>query len=177
RRRIGHTGRAREPRLWRCDVKGHPEIIDYLNFLLRGELAARDQYLVHSRRYHDLGLFELYARIHHEMEEETQHADALVERILFLQGEPDMRPDPFEPGRTVEEMLQRDLDMEYAVRANLARGIALCERHGDYISRDVLVAQLRDTEEDHMHWLEQQLNLIRLVGLERYQQARMGRES
>ncbi len=123
-------------------MKGHPEVIDYLKDLLRGELAARDQYFVHSRRYEDLGLHVLYARINHEMEEETQHADALLRRILFLEGDPDMRPHAFEPGHTVEEMLRKDLDLEYLVRENLAKGIALCERHEDFVSRQVLLTQL-----------------------------------
>lgn len=157
-------------------MKGHPAVIEYLNFLLRGELAARDQYFLHSRRYEDLGLHALYARINHEMEEETQHADALLRRILFLEGTPDMRPDAFEPGTTVVEMLRKDLDLEYQVRANLAKGVALCEEHADYVSREVLVTQLADTEEDHTYWLEQQLRLIEMVGLENYQQSRMGEE-
>lgn len=158
-------------------MKGHPDVVDYLKFLLRGELAARDQYFLHSRRYEDLGLHALYERINHEMEEEAQHADALLKRILFLEGEPDMRPEPFEAGVSVEEMLQRDLQLEYTVRAHLAKGAALCEQHADYVSRDILVAQMHDTEEDHTHWLEQQLRLIKLIGLERYQQSRMGKES
>lgn len=154
-------------------MKGNAEVIDYLNFLLRGELAARDQYFIHSRRYEDLGLEALYQRLNHEMEEETEHADALLRRILFLEGEPDMRPDAFEPGTTVEQMLEKDLATEYAVRKNLADGIALCERHGDYASRQILVEQLKDTEEDHAYWLEKQLRLIRMIGLERYQQSQM----
>lgn len=157
-------------------MKGHPEVVDYLNFLLRGELAARDQYFLHSRRYEDLGLHALHARINHEMEEETQHADALLKRILFLEGKPDMRPDAFEPGETVVEMLRKDLDLEYQVRGNLAKGVALCEKHGDYVSREVLVAQLADTEEDHTWWLEKQLRLIEMIGLESYQQSKMGDE-
>lgn len=155
-------------------MKGHPEVVEYLVFLLRGELAARDQYFVHSRRYEDQGFKPLYERMHHEMEEETQHADALMKRILFLEGTPDMRPDAFDPGTTVEEMLQRDLDVEYAVRGHLAKGVALCEKHGDYVTRDILVAQLKDTEEDHTHWLEKQLRLIRMLGVERYLQSRLG---
>ena len=149
-------------------MKGHPEVVDYLKFLLRGELAARDQYFLHSRRYEDLGLHALHARIHHEMEEETQHADALLRRILFLEGDPDMRPEAFTAGKTVEEMLQRDLEVEYAVRAHLAKGMALCEQHGDYVSREILLAQLKDTEEDHAHWLEQQLGLIKRLGIALY---------
>ncbi|MEB2315264.1 MAG: bacterioferritin [Xanthomonadaceae bacterium] len=154
-------------------MQGHPKVIEFLNFLLRGELAARDQYFVHSRRYEDLGLNALYARLHHEMEEETQHADALVRRILFLEGTPDMRVDAFEPGRDVEDMLEKDLATEYAVRKHLAEGIALCERHGDYVTRELLLAQLKDTEEDHAYWLEKQLRLIRTLGLALYQQSKL----
>lgn len=158
-------------------MKGHPEVVDCLKQLLRGELAARDQYFIHSRRYDDLGLPSLYLRIDHEMQEETEHADALLRRILFLEGDPDMSPMPFQAGRTVEEMLQRDLEVEYEVRANLAQGIALCERHGDFVSRDILLAQLKDTEEDHAHWLEQQLGLIDRLGMERYLTAKLAAKS
>ena len=155
-------------------MKGHPEVVDFLNYLLRGELAARDQYFAHSRRYEDLGLHALHARLSHEMEEETQHADALMRRILFLEGTPDMRADAFEPGREGEEMLEKDLATEYAVRKHLAEGIALCERHGDYVTRDLLLAQLKDTEEDHAYWLEKQLRLIRSLGLALYLQSKLG---
>lgn len=158
-------------------MKGHPEVIDHLKFLLRGELAARDQYFIHSRRYEDLGLHALYQRINHEMEEETQHADALLRRILFLEGDPDMRPTEFESGRTVEEMLRKDLDVEYAVRTNLADGIRLCEQHGDYVTRQVLLTQLADTEEDHTYWLEKQLRLIKSIGLANYLQSGMGNDA
>ncbi|MGB3392465.1 MAG: bacterioferritin [Stenotrophomonas sp.] len=154
-------------------MQGQPEVIDYLKELLRGELAARDQYFIHSRRYEDQGLQALYQRIGHEMEEETQHADALLRRILFLGGDPDMRPHGFEPGKTVMEMLEKDLQTEYQVRANLAAGMKLCEVHGDYVSRDILLAQLRDTEEDHAWWLEQQLGLIKRIGLELYQASKI----
>ena len=149
-------------------MKGHPDVVDYLKFLLRGELAARDQYFIHSRRYEDQGLMALFHRIDHEMQEETEHADALLRRILFLEGDPDMRPETFVAGKTVEEMLQRDLEVEYAVRAHLAKGVALCEQHGDYVSREILLTQLKDTEEDHAHWLEQQLGLIKRLGIALY---------
>jgi bacterioferritin len=111
------------------------------------------------------------------MQEETEHADALLRRILFLEGDPDMSPTPFTSGRTVEEMLQRDLEVEYEVRANLAKGVALCERHGDFVSREILQTQLKDTEEDHAHWLEQQLGLIKRIGLENYLTARLAQKS
>ncbi|KQO02313.1 MAG: bacterioferritin [Stenotrophomonas nitritireducens] len=154
-------------------MQGQPEVIECLKELLRGELAARDQYFIHSRRYEDQGLHALYERIGHEMEEETEHADALLRRILFLGGDPDMRPHGFAPGKTVVEMLEKDLQTEYQVRANLAAGVKLCESLGDYVSRDILIAQLRDTEEDHAWWLEQQLGLIKRIGLELYQTSKI----
>ena len=154
-------------------MKGHVAVIDYLKMLLKGELAARDQYFVHSRLYEDLGFSKLYERINHEMEEETQHAEALLRRILFLEGVPDMTPNAFTFGETVVDMLKLDLALEYEVRATLSAGIALCEQHQDYQSRDILLAQLKDTEEDHAYWLEVQLGLIDKVGLQNYLQAQI----
>ena len=154
-------------------MQGNPQVIEYFKELLRGELAARDQYFVHSRTYEDLGLLKIYERLNHEMQEETQHADDLLRRILFLGGRPDMRPTAFTPGLTVPEMLQKDLDTELQVRAALQQGMALCESVGDYVSRDVLLAQLIDTEEDHAYWLEKQIGLIDKVGLPNYLQSQM----
>ncbi|OLU14330.1 bacterioferritin [Pseudomonas sp. PA1(2017)] len=154
-------------------MKGHIEVIDYLKTLLKGELAARDQYFIHSRQYEDWGFSKLYERINHEMEEETQHADALLKRILFLEGVPDMVPDAFTFGQTVPDALKLDLALEYQVRAALSKGIELCERHQDYQTRDILLLQLKDTEEDHAYWLEIQLQLIDKLGLEKYLQSQM----
>lgn len=154
-------------------MKGHAAVIDYFKLLLKGELAARDQYFVHSRIYEDLGFSKLHERINHEMEEETQHSDALLKRILFLEGMPDMTPNAFTFGQTVVDMLKLDLALEYEVRAALSTGIALCEQHQDYQSRDILLAQLKDTEEDHAYWLEVQLGLIDKVGLQNYLQAQI----
>ncbi|WP_027013788.1 bacterioferritin [Comamonas composti] len=154
-------------------MQSQPEVITCLNQLLRGELAARDQYFVHSRQYEDQGFMRLYERINHEMEEETQHADAILRRILLLGGKPDMRPHEFEAGASVEEMLNKDLQTEYSVRAALREAMALCERHSDFVSRDMLLAQLRDTEEDHAYWLEKQIGLIEKIGLSNYLQSQM----
>lgn len=155
-------------------MQGHPEVIACLKELLRGELAARDQYFIHSRQYEDQGLMRLYTRIHHEMEEETLHADVILRRILFLGGKPDMRPHAFEAGNTVEEMLRKDLAVEYQVRDNLRAAMVLCEQHQDFQSRDLLLAQLKDTEEDHAYWLEKQLGLIQMLGLPNYLQSQVG---
>ncbi|MBO9679998.1 MAG: bacterioferritin [Acidovorax sp.] len=152
-------------------MQGNPQVVDYLKDLLRGELAARDQYFIHSRIYEDQGFTRLYARLDHEMQEETQHADALLRRILMLGGLPDMRPKAFVPGAEVTEMLRKDLATEYEVRAALQGGIALCESERDYVSRDILLAQLRDTEEDHAYWLEKQIGLIDKIGLQNYLQS------
>lgn len=155
-------------------MQGHPKVIECLVELLRGELSARDQYFIHSRQYEDLGLMRLYERMNHEMEEETQHADDILRRILFLQGRPDMRPHEFTPGEDVVDMLRKDLETEYGVQRNLKAAMALCEELADYTTRDILLRQLRDTEEDHTYWLEKQLGLIEKVGLENYLQAQMG---
>ncbi|WP_367065693.1 bacterioferritin [Oryzisolibacter sp. LB2S] len=152
-------------------MQGHPDVIACLTDLLRGELAARDQYFIHSRQYEDQGFVRLYERLDHEMQEETQHADAILRRILLLEGKPDMRPHAFTPGDTVQEMLRKDLDTEYSVRKHLMDAIALCETHRDYVSRDLLLAQLRDTEEDHAYWLEKQIGLIDKMGLQNYLQS------
>jgi len=152
---------------------GHPDVIAYFKELLRGELAARNQYFIHSRIYEDQGLTRLFTRMDHEMQEETQHADALLRRILFLGGTPDMRPCEFAFGSTVPEMLQKDLALEYEVRAALQKGMALCESVADYVGRDLLLTQLHDTEEDHAYWLEKQLALIEKLGLQNYLQSQI----
>ena len=155
-------------------MQGQPQVIEYLKELLRGELAARDQYFLHSRMYVDWGFTKLYERINHEMEEETQHADALLKRILFLEGTPDMTPEPINAGHTVPDMLRSALALEYKVREALAKGIELAEQHADYQTREILELQLMDTEEDHAYWLEQQLGLIDRIGLQNYLQSQAG---
>ena len=154
-------------------MQGKANVVECLVELLRGELAARDQYFLHSRQYEDLGLDKLYQRINHEMEEETQHADDILRRILFLEGKPDMRPHAIEPGDDVPSMLRSDLAVEYRVQKDLADAITLCEQEQDYVTRDMLLAQQKDTEEDHMYWLEKQLGLIERIGLPNYIQSQI----
>ncbi|RED49236.1 bacterioferritin [Aestuariispira insulae] len=156
-------------------MKGNKKVIDALNMLLTGELSAADQYFVHSRMYHDWGLNELYERLKHEQEEELEHAARLVERILFLEGTPDVASrEALRIGKDVPSMMKNDLVYELEVGANLKKVIALCEKEQDYVSRELLVSLLEDTEEDHTYWLEKQLGLIDKMGLENYVQSKMG---
>ncbi len=154
-------------------MKGNQKVIAYMNELLAGELAARDQYFIHSRMYAEWGYSKLFERIDHEMADETGHAEAFIRRILMLEGTPVCVPGKINVGKDVPEMLKYDLNTENEVRAHLKKGIKLCEEEQDYVTRELLVAQLKDTEEDHAHWLEQQLRLIELVGMKNYLQSQM----
>ncbi len=155
-------------------MKGDTKLIGMLNQLLEGELTAADQYFLHSRMYENWGLTKLYERIAHERDDELQHADVLIKRILFLEGDPDLsKRSPLRIGKTVPEMLRNDLELEYEVTRALKEVIAYAEQIRDYVTRDLLVAMLDDTEQDHAHWLEQQLGLIDRLGLENYLQSQL----
>lgn len=155
-------------------MKGDQEIIDSLNRLLTGELTAMDQYLIHAKMYEDFDLKKLHERIAHEFDDEKAHAEALIERILFLEGQPDAsKRDALAIGKTVPEMLQNDLNVEYKVVKDLREVIALCESKQDFQTRNMLMPLLEETEEDHVYWLEQQLRLIDKIGLHNYQQSMM----
>ena len=155
-------------------MKGNQEVIDTLNKLLTGELSAMDQYFVHGLMYEDWGLNELHERISHESDDEREHAKKLVQRILFLEGTPDVASrEPLNIGKDTQEMLKNDLAYEYHVADNLRSAIALCELKSDYESREILVVLLEETESDHMYWLEKQLGLIDKVGLQNYLQSKM----
>ena len=156
-------------------MKGNTEIIDGLNSLLCLELTAMDQYFIHSEMYADWGLHKLHERIAHEFDDEKGHAKAIIERILFLGGKPDMAArDPLQIGETVADMLQSDLNVEYAVGARLKEVMALCESHSDFVTRNILQQNLEDTEVDHAWWLEKQLGLIEKIGPQNYIQSQMG---
>ena len=155
-------------------MKGNTNIIAGLNELLGYELAAMDQYFIHSQMYLDWGLNKLYERIDHEFDDERGHATKLIERMLFLEGTPDMQTRTgFKVGTDVPSMLESDLRVEYEVDAKLKEVIALCEAEEDFVTRDMLVVLLDDTETDHAHWLEQQLRLIKMLGLPNYLQSQM----
>lgn len=155
-------------------MQGKQAIIDALNVLLANELSAMDQYFIHSRMYLDWGLHKLYERIDHEVTDEKAHASAIIERILFLEGTPDMsKRDALQIGTDVPSMLQNDLNVEYSVGKLLKQTIALCEQQQDYVTRAMLQKLLDDTENDHAHWLEQQLRQIKLFGLPNYLQSQL----
>lgn len=155
-------------------MKGNAKVLDYLNFLLAGELAARDQYFIHASMYEEWGYKKLAAIVKHEMAEETDHAQQIISRILFLESTPVMTPSPLQIGSDVKSMLQSDYQLELAVRDNLKKGIKLCETEQDYVTRDILLVQLQDTEEDHARWLEQHLHQIEQIGIELYLQSQLG---
>ena len=155
-------------------MKGNQKVIDTLNKLLTNELSAADQYFIHARMYEDWGLNKLFERIKHESEEELQHATALVQRILFLEGMPDVASrEALNIGKDVPSMLNSDLAIEYDVGKQLKDAIALCEVEKDFQTREILQVLLKDTEEDHTYWLEQQLGLIDKVGIQNYLQTQM----
>ena len=156
-------------------MKGHTEIIDGLNSLLCLELTAMDQYFIHSEMYADWGLYKLHERIAHESDDENGHAKAIIERILFLGGKPDMvARNPLQIGETVADMLKSDLNVEYMVGARLKEVMALCESRSDFVTRNILQQNLEDTEVDHTWWLEKQLGLIDKIGLQNYVQSQLG---
>lgn len=153
-------------------MKGHDEVIAVLNDLLAGELTAADQYFIHSRMYQNWGFQKLYERLEHERVEELEHAAKLIQRILFLEGVPDVASRaPLAIGSDVPSMIKNDLAYELQVVAALKEAIAHCEQAQDYDTRRLLGELLDDTENDHTHWLEQQLFLINAMGLNNYAQS------
>lgn len=156
-------------------MKGDKKIIDILNDLLAGELTAVDQYLIHGEMYADMGLNELAQKAIHESDHERQHARALIQRILFLEGKPDLsKREALKIGKNVPEMLKSDLEVEYKVVGELKKAMTAAEKAQDYVTRDMLKVQLEDTEMDHAYYLEKQIRLIGLVGVENYLQSQMG---
>ena len=150
-------------------MKGNQKIIDALNGLLPGELTSMDQYFYYSRVLYDQGIQKLYERIAHEMDDEKEHASMLIERILFLGGSPVIgNRKALNTSTDVREMLEHSLRCELDIVAHLREVITLCETERDFVTREILLKLLDDTEHDHTHWLEQQLGLIDRMGIRNY---------
>ena len=152
-------------------MKGDPTVIEHLNRVLKNELTAINQYILHSRIYKDWGLTQLGDYEFKESVDEMKHADSLIERVLFLEGLPNLQDiGKLRIGEHVAEMLQCDLDLELDAIPDLRAAIAYCEAHKDYVSRD-LFDSILNSEEEHVDWLETQLGLIEKMGVENYLQS------
>ena len=150
-------------------MKGKSVVIDKLNELLAGELSSMDLYLLQGRMFEDWGYTKLQERLIHESSDERGHADALIQRILFLEGEPNLAARiKISVGKTPREMLENDLKYELDMAKVLNEGIALCVAEGDNGTRVLLDQLLKDTESDHIFWLQTQLRLMDEVGTQQY---------
>lgn len=150
------------------------KVIAALNGLMVWELTSIDQYTRDAELFDDWGLTKLGERLAHEADDERRHAKMLTERIIFLGGKPDMETrHPLPATDNVAQMLQAGLELEHHNARDLKAAIKLCETEGDFVSRNMLVEILRDTEEDHAYWLRQQLGLIEQLGLANYLQSQV----
>ncbi|GAA0563976.1 bacterioferritin [Halomonas salifodinae] len=154
-------------------MKGDAKVIGYLNTVLGNELVAINQYYLHAKMYKDWGLKALAKWEYEESIEEMKHADTLIERILFLEGLPNLQDyGKLLIGENTREMLECDLKLEHKARKDLIEAITHCEKVKDYVSRD-LFRHILDEEEEHIDHLETELGLIDKVGLENYLQKQM----
>ncbi len=149
-------------------MKGSKEVIELLNEVLAGELVAINQYFLHAKMCRNWGYMALADYIRKESIDEMRHAETLVDRILFLEGLPNLqRLDKLHVGQTVPEMLQADLDVEYRALKRLNDGLVLCREKGDHASEEIL-RKILVAEEEHVDWIETQIALIEKLGESHY---------
>ena len=154
-------------------MKGDTKVIEFLNKALENELTAINQYFLHARMYKNWGFQKLNEKEYHESIDEMKHADQIIERILFLEGLPNVQNiGKVMIGENPKEMLSCDLKLEQLAIPLLREAIAYCEEVSDFISRETF-AHILESEEEHVDWLETQLELIEKVGLENYLQSQM----
>lgn len=154
-------------------MKGDPKVIALLNKALSNELIAINQYFLHAKMYKDWGMTNLAEYEYHESIDEMKHADMLVDRILFLEGLPNLQDlGALRIGEDTKEMLECDLALEHDAVPDLREGIQYCEEVKDFVSRD-LFNSILESEEEHIDWLETQLGLIDKMGIENYIQAQI----
>jgi bacterioferritin len=149
-------------------MKGDPKVIEHLNTQLTNELTAINQYFLHARTLAHWGVTKLGKQEYHESIDEMKHADHLIQRILFLDGLPNVqRMNQVAVGETVEEILQADMRLEEKALTDLREAIAYCESVRDFVSRELFV-DILESEEEHVDFIERQFDLIRQFGIERY---------